>query len=171
MRKSKKPMVQKSRPAKAKGVSATEVGRHLDMSRQRVGQLQAEGVFPRLDDGRFDLNICRIAYIRWMKDENRRGTKASGASRVSESRARAIEQRIAREDGRLIETDDVFAAVADILGTFRSELAGVPAATTRDLGVRSEIEKHLEGAIGRCRLRFKAIEEGVRAGHGVQLGE
>lgn len=169
-KKKQKPKARKPAPVKAaKGVSATEVGRHLEMSRQRVGQLEAEGVFPRLANGRFDLTACRIAYIRWLKDENRRGSKAAGASVFQVARTREIEQRIAREDGKLIPIDEVQAGITDILGTYRAELSGVAAASTRDLDVRAAIESNLNGAIERCRTRFEAMEGDVRAGREVQL--
>lgn len=88
-------------------------------------------------------------------------------ARLAATKRRAIEQRMAREDGQLIETDDVFAVVADILGTFRSELAGIPAAATRDLDARLAIEGALNGAIDRCRDRFQQAERDLRAGREV----
>ena len=151
------------------GVSAAEIGRHLDMSRQRVGQLEAESVFKRLDNGRYDLTACRIAYIRWLKDENRRGSKAAGASRVQDARTREIERRMAREDGQLVEADDVQALVIEIVGGFVSELHGVPAGASRDPAVRSAIEEVLNGAIDRCRARFEKLGADLRSGRGIIL--
>lgn len=160
----------KAAPAKTKGASATEVGRRLDLSRQRVGQLEAEGVFKRIEGTtRFDVGACTIAYIRWLRDENRRGSKSSGASVFQQARTREIEQRIAREDGKLVPIEEVQAGVADILGTYRAELSGVPAASTRDLDVRAAIESNLNGAIERCRARFEAMEGDLRAGREVKL--
>lgn len=160
----------KAAPAKAKGASATELGRRLDLSRQRVGQLEAEGVLKRIDGTtRFDVTACTIAYIRWLRDENRRGSKASGASVFQQARTREIEQRMAREDGKLIPIEEVQAGITDILGAYRAELSGVAAASTRDLDTRNAIESNLNGAIERCRARFEAMEGDLRAGREVKL--
>jgi hypothetical protein len=58
----------------------------------------------------------------------------------------------------------VNAAVADILGTYRSELNGTAAASTRDLALRAEIQRHLDGAIDRCRERFERAERNLARG-------
>lgn len=158
----------KAAPAKAKGASATEIGRRLDLSRQRIGQLEAEGVFARISGGsRFDLGACTIAYIRWLRDENRRGSKASGASLFQQTRMREIEQRMAREDGRLVPFEAVEAANEQIVGTFRSELSGVAAASTRDLELRQTIDGNLNAAIERCRQSLSGTESDLREGREV----
>jgi phage terminase Nu1 subunit (DNA packaging protein) len=154
---------------KRKGASANQCGAHLDLSRVRVVQLVKEGALPRNADDSFDLDACRIAYIHYLRSEDRRGAKSATASRVQEARAKEIELRTAREEGRLVPMDDVNAAIADILGTYRSELNGVPAASSRDLAVRGEIEKQLNDAIDRCRQRFEKVSDDLRAGREVSL--
>lgn len=154
---------------KRKGASANACGLHLDLSRVRVVQLVDEGALPRNKDKSFDLDACRIAYIRYLRSEDRRGAKSATASRVQEARAKEIELRTAREEGRVVPMESVSAAVTDILGTFRSELNGVPAASTRDLTVRSAIEKQLNDAIDRCRQRFETVSDDLRAGREVSL--
>lgn len=154
---------------KRKGASANQCGTHLDLSRVRVVQLVNEGALPRNVDGSFDLDACRLAYIRYLRSEDRRGAKSATASRVQEARAKEIELRTAREEGRLVPLEGVQAAIADILGTYRYELTGVPAASSRDLAVRSEIEKHLNDAIDRCRLKFEQVGDALRAGREVVL--
>jgi hypothetical protein len=146
------------------GASATEIGRRCDLSRQRVGQLETEGVFKRNEHGRFDIDGCVIAYIRWLRDENRRGSKAAGASSLQDARMREIEQRIAREDGRTIEIEKVQAGVDQLVGAFRAELAGVAAASTRDLALRDEFDRHLNVAIERCRAGLEGMCSDLQAG-------
>lgn len=155
--------------AKRKGASANQCGTHLDLSRVRIVQLVNEGALPRNDDGSFDLDACRVAYIRYLRSEDRRGAKSVTASRVQEARAKEIELRTAREEARLVPLESVQAAVADILGTYRYELTGVPAAVTRDLAFRAEIEKQLNDAIDRCRQRFDQVGDALRAGREVSL--
>lgn len=155
--------------AKRKGASANQCGAHLDLSRVRIVQLVNEGALPRNDDGSFDLDACRVAYIRYLRSEDRRGTKSATANRVQEARAREIEQRTLKDANKLVDLESVQAAVADIIGTYRFELTGVPAASTRDLTIRAAIEKHLNDAIDRCRQRFEQVGDALRAGREVKL--
>lgn len=168
-------MAKKPKTAQAKkpqrksdlGASAAELGRHCDITRTRVGQLETEGVFKRNAHGRFDLVPNVIAYIRWLRDENRRGSKAAGVSRAQEARATEIERRIAREDGQLVEAEDVLALVTEIVSGTVAELRGVPAASTRDPETREAIERVLNGAFDRCRARFEKLSADLRSGRGL----
>ena len=64
----------KSRPKQpaTPGVLATQLARHLDLSRQRIQQLVDEKVIPQLPSGRFDMDTCRLAYLRWLRAPERR---------------------------------------------------------------------------------------------------
>lgn len=139
-------------------VSGAAVGRHLDLTPQRVGQLADEGVLARGADGKFDLDEARLAYIRWVRDETRKSSASQTSSALAVARTREVELRIAREEGAVIDLEDVQFAVAEIVGAFVSELAGLSAACTRDLELRRSIEKHVNGAIDRCRERFEKAE-------------
>lgn len=150
--------------AKRKGASANQCGAHLDLSRVRVVQLVDEGALPRNGDGSFELDACRVAYIRYLRSEDRRGAKSATASRVQEARAKEIELRTARDEGRLWDAETAEAAFTEILGTFRSELGGVAAGSTRDLAVRAEIEMNLYAAIDRCDASFANATASLRAG-------
>lgn len=160
---------EKAEKPRTNGVSAAAIGEHLDISRQRVGQFTQEGVFALNEAGKLDLDACRLAYIRWLRGANRRGSKAASENAFREARVREIEQRIAKEDGRLIAIEDVAAGVTDIMGALRAELSGVAAASTRDLALREAIEGHLNGAIERSRRRFEEMGGSIRAGRGVPL--
>jgi hypothetical protein len=58
-------------------VTATELGVHLALTRQRVGALaDTEHVIEHLPDGRFDQDDCRLRYLRWLRDPARRSARA-----------------------------------------------------------------------------------------------
>ena len=130
----------------------------------RLRQLEREGWFEKAGRDTYDPVVVLQGYIRFLQDDSRRSSKTAEQSRVQSARAREIELRNAREEGRLFDADDVETVFADILGTFRSELSGVPAASTRDLALRANIEKHLNAAVDRCRDRFTKASETLRAG-------
>ena len=150
-------------------VSAAALARCCDLSKQRVGQLESEGIFVRNAAGVFDLEQNITSYVRYLRDERRAHSRSAAGERAHQARAREIELRIAREEGQLIPIDEVSTGIADILGTYRAELSGVAAASTRDPDTRSAIDHHLNAAISRCRARFEAMQDDLRCGQPVDL--
>jgi len=126
--------------AKARLGTATELAAHLIMSRQRVRQLTAEGVLIARADGRYDFDENRARYIPFLRDTKRSArTDADAGLRVM--KARQIELKIAEDEGRLIELDEALAFDDELVGMFRTALAGYPARITRDLELRRTIER------------------------------
>jgi phage terminase Nu1 subunit (DNA packaging protein) len=149
------------------GVSGLELARHLDCSPQWVAKLVKGSVLAKQLDGSFDLDVCRVVYIRWLRSEGRRHKKSAAAARAQEARAQEIELRVARDQGKVIDLDEVEQVFADVLGTYRAELSGIPAGCTRDFGLRQIIEAKLNEAIERCRRRFEEASETLRSGGAV----
>ncbi len=69
------------------------------------------------------------AYITAIKADD-------GMGRIRAAKAQEIENRVAKERGELILVEDVEFCVAGIINAFCGELAGVAAASTRDLPQR-----------------------------------
>src|SRR5262245_14744717 len=126
------------------GVNQATLGKHLDISQTRVAQFVADETFPKLPNGKLDKDDCRIRYIRWLRDETRKSSASVSASRVQVARAEQIEQQTAKERRDLIPAEEVTDFLTETVGTLRSELAGVPAASTREPAVRAAIEKSLD---------------------------
>lgn len=145
------------------GVSASAVGTHLDLTRQRVGQLADEGVFARLDDGSFKLDACRVAYIRWLRSDDRRVAKTATNSRINDARAAEIELRTAEREKRIVAEAQAhgIAIIEEFGGQLRSDLMAIPARVTADIAMRRRIEEQIEEAFGASSDRAKA--EAARA--------
>jgi phage terminase Nu1 subunit (DNA packaging protein) len=152
----------------ARGVKAAELGRHLVLTARRVQQLAEEGIFPRLSNGTFDQDQCRTIYIKYLQDAGRRVVHSDSRERAQAAKTELLELKTARERGDLIlfaDTEEVF---ADVLGSWRSELSGVPAGCTRDLTLRTTIEEQINDAAERAQRRFDAACAALRAG--VEIG-
>jgi hypothetical protein len=68
-------------PSKPATVTATQLGEHLGLTRQRIGALaDTEHVIERLPNGRFDQNACRLKYLAWLRDPQRRSARPPYAS-------------------------------------------------------------------------------------------
>ena len=56
-------------PVQPATVTATQLGEHLGLTRQRIGALaDTEHVIERLPNGRFDQDDCRLRYLRWLRE-------------------------------------------------------------------------------------------------------
>jgi hypothetical protein len=148
--------------------STVILAKHLDLTIQRIGQMVEEGILSRSKDGKFDLDRCRVRYIRYLRDEGRRVVPSDSRERAQAAKTELLELRTAKERGDLIlfaDTEEIF---ADVLGTWRSELSGVPAASTRDLALRTVIEEQINNAAERAQRRFDAASSALRAG--IEIG-
>jgi phage terminase Nu1 subunit (DNA packaging protein) len=152
-----------------RGVSASEVARHLDVSPQRVGNMVNDGILKRASSGRFDLDACRIAYIRWLRAAPKRNSQSANSSRALELKIQALEMKLAREEGQLIALSEVEETVEDILGVYRSEMTGVPSSCTRDIQLRQMIEEKMNDAFDRCRKRFEQARANLYQGDTVLM--
>jgi hypothetical protein len=136
----------------------------LMISKQWVRDLCRKGYIDKAETGKVPLVGAVQGYIRWLKDEERRTSKSASASAVQQARAKEIEMRMARDAGELLQREDVEAFCADALAIFRSDLSGVPAASTRDLKTRRAIEKNLNEAIARLEDTFGQYRSAERIG-------
>lgn len=158
-------------PAAASTVSLDTISQLLMMTPNRVLQLRKDGWIPNAGRGVYSIVGAVQGYIRFLKDEARRTSKSASSSRLQDARAREVDLRVAAEEKRLVDIDDVQATVEEIVGGLRAELSGLPAACTRDLELRRTIEKHLNGAIDRCRERFEKAQRAAWDGSESALEE
>jgi len=140
-------------------LSSADAAALLTVTPEWLRRLTKDGWIKKLGKDRYRVIDVVQGHIRYMKDEARRASKTASATRVQDARASQIELAVAREQRDLIEIEDVQAVLSETLGTLRSELSGLPAACTRDLGLREVIEKNLHDIIDRCRVTFDAASK------------
>jgi hypothetical protein len=154
----------KDQPPLGPGECNSDTGcKLIKVTPQWFNTLKRQGVFKPISSNRYRVIEIVHGYIDYLKDENRASTKTASASRVQDARAAQIEMQTAKELRDLIPKDEVCDFLTEATGTFRAELAGVPAASSRDPEVRAEIEKNLDAAIERCRINFAAAEVNARS--------
>jgi hypothetical protein len=127
----------------------------LSCSADWLRQLERAGRFEKAGRNAYDPVAVFAGVVAHLRDEERRASKTAAASKVQEARAEEIRLRIAREQGRLVYADSSEKVVSDVLGAFRSRLAGIPAAATRDLALRSRIENLIEQAVVEVRAHME----------------
>jgi hypothetical protein len=90
--------------------SASELSRHLDVSREQVRRLVAQGLIERLPDGRFDLDRCRQSYIRHLRAQTHSGSEPLTAARI-----KLIELRTAKMRAGLMNMPAALAFLTDMM--------------------------------------------------------
>ncbi len=131
-------------------VSLSEVSRHFGLSRTAVRDLELRGEIDRVAG----LDACRLAYIRYLRARRLSHSDADMQWRLA--RAREIEIRTAQRERKLMQTDEAIAVLEDVVGTFLTELSSLPAAVTRDVVLRRQIEEKIFEIRTRIADRFEA---------------
>lgn len=145
-------------------ISASGAAALLGVTTQWLRQLAANGFGPEAVRGKYSFIAVVQGYVRSLKDEERRSTKSAADNGLKAARQREVELRIAKEEGRLVDMDDVEAVTSSIFATLRAELSGLPASVTRDVKLRDEIEKALNGAFARSQGKFQEASEALQSG-------
>ena len=143
-----------------KAVSATAVGQHLDLSRQRIRALTTAGVLRCDTDQRYDLDRARTDYIRWLRLPDRRSARTERNAEIQRLKIRALELKIAKEEGHLAELSEVMHFIDVWIGLIRTELSALPARVTTDNNVRRKIEEAIYDLL--TRLSNRASEEAAK---------
>jgi hypothetical protein len=124
-------------------VTATQLGAHLGLTRQRIGSLaDTDHVIERLPDGRFDQDVCRLAYLKWLRDPARRSARSEADADFQRAKAELIQIRIAEKKKVLMLASEHEAFVEEMVGLFLSRLSGFAARCGgRDLAARRAIDQ------------------------------
>ncbi|WP_276199675.1 hypothetical protein [Chelatococcus sp. XZ-Ab1] len=149
-----------------KPASQNDLAKHFGLSRARVRALVADGIVP----AGADIDTARLTYLDWLRDEDRRSTKAAGESAVRMARARQIELRTARDQRELVPWQEATAYTQEIVGMLISRMQGLPAQVTRDPALRSKIENAIDAirtdvadAVGQLEAQINDREDGEDA--------
>jgi hypothetical protein len=109
-------------------VSATELGVHLGLTRQRIGTLaDTDHVIARLPDGRFDQDACRLAYLKWLRDPARRSARTQADAEHVKVKTEMLQLRLMEKKRELVRQTDVDELIDTIAGLVLTKLGGLPA--------------------------------------------
>ena len=127
--------------AAAKTVTATALAKHLDLSQQRITQLADEHVIERLPDRRFDQDACRVAYLRWLRDPERRTARSKADQEFTQAKAELIRIRIAEKKRDLILYSEAEETGDKMIGIVLTKLSGLSARVGGDQIQRRKTEQ------------------------------
>lgn len=142
-----------------------DVAVHLDLSQQAVSKLKNAGTLTT-GPGRsgYDLDDCRVAYIRHLRnsaagrDSTRIGSLEAERARLAAAQAEAAERKNARDRRELVPLLDVTNAVTGLIEVVKGRLMQVPARVAKgDIGLRGRIESAVVDALEE--LSMTRVEE------------
>lgn len=140
-------------------------GRLLMISAERVRQLIKAGYIQRPKLGHTTIVSAVQGYIRFLKDEDRKSTKAGAAIKATEARTREIELRIAERTRDLIPQEDAKAVISQLAATVRAEFTGLPARMTRDMAERRRLEQECDDSLARIAEALEKSAISLAAGY------
>ncbi len=138
-------------------VNATTVGRHLDLSYQRVQQLVEENALQQLPNGRYDLNDCRLRYIRWLRDPERRSAKSKVDQDFTQAKAELIRIRIAEKQKVLMLTDEAMEVGEKLIGTMLTAMHGMAPRVARVAGNSLTVRREIDAIVFETRTNLANI--------------
>ncbi len=110
-----------------------ELATHLDLSVARVSQLKSAGILPDAPRGKHDLDACRVAYIRYIREiAAGRGSKdgtvdlVAERARLTKAQAEKVERENKIADGLYMEVAAVHRAVTGSFARVRTKLLVLP---------------------------------------------
>lgn len=114
--------------------SQADLGDHLDLDQSSVSDLVRRGVFPKAARGAYDLNACRVAYIRHLREQaagraGRVKTKLDivyEGARLKKEMADKTAMENAVRRGDLIPRREVVEMIQKAFVSVRSKLLGLP---------------------------------------------
>lgn len=148
-----------------------EVAEHLDLTDRSVRDLKARGVFNADARSQMDIDACRVAYIRHLRERAAGRTsdeaEAEGLDLVAEKARLAKEQadhyamRNAEKRGELVPVADYTAAVLSVIEMVKAKLLRIPAKVAKtDSRLKDRIADALEDALDELSAARIAEERG-----------
>ncbi len=111
----------------------TEVAEHLDLSTTRIHGLVKAGILPKSGRAAYDLDACRVAYIRYIREiAAGRGSKDGAVdlvaerARLTKAQAEKVERENKIADGLYMEVAAVHRAVTGSFARVRTKLLVLP---------------------------------------------
>jgi hypothetical protein len=145
----------------------SDLGRVLGVTERWIQQLEAQGVLRKSARGRYPHAGSVQAYIKYKVDsEVARAIpeETTPGERVKAERARKLKLENDERELLLVAMPDALATLDFIVGSLKSDLAGIPARVTDDVAWRRRIEDGIESVLrdfaDRARKAGDALAQG-----------
>ena len=121
-------------------ITTAQAAKLLMVSEAWLGRLVKEGYISKLDRGRWNLISVVQGHIRFLKDEERRGSKSAAHTRIQDIRAERLDLQLRAERRELVPLDDARLVLDTAAAEMRAKLMAIPPAFTREVEERRKLE-------------------------------
>ncbi|EPE98439.1 hypothetical protein [Rhizobium grahamii] len=142
----------------------SEAARLLMVSDERLRQLVKLSYIKPSVRGHYEHDDVIQGYIKFLKDEERKGSKVAAQSRMQDAKTAEIELRLAEKQRSVIPLDDAIYAIEFAAAKFRDAMLSLPARFTRDMGERRKLEALVHEEVNNIGKAFGSARRYVRDG-------
>ena len=140
-----------------KTVGAQQLAKHLDLTYPRISQLVADHVLEKLPSGRFNVDACRVAYIRWLRAPERRVVKSKADNAFTQAKAELIRIRIEEKRGTLMSAELAADDMERVIGAFLTKLCGIAPRLARLCGNSLPVRREIDAIVFETRKELAAF--------------
>jgi len=145
-------------------ISVATASKLLMVSTERLRQLAKLSYVKRSVRGQYDLVDVVQGYIKFLKDEERRGSKAASHSRMQDAKTAEIEMRLAEKRRELIPVEEATFVLDVLVAKVRDEFWSLPTRFTRDMAVRRKLQAEVDASFNRVADNLGAMAKVAREG-------
>ena len=103
-------------------------------------------------------------YIATILESKKQTNKSASLAQVQTARASEIELRVARQERKIIKTEEALTFVDEVLGVLKADFDGAAASITRDPVLRNQIEGRSMKSLLTLQTRYEQKASALRAG-------
>lgn len=141
-----------------------EIGALIGVTGRRVTQMAAEGKIPSPIKGKYDAPAVIRALLNGVKERRDPSPLERAQARKAEAAAAETEMRLSARRGELVSVEFATSVFDELVALVRSELVGLPARVTRDVGLRRKLEEEVDASLSRIARRCGDASGVVRSG-------
>jgi hypothetical protein len=145
-------------------ISLAEASKLIGKAPSWITQLVRDGRIKRAAPGWYRPQDVVQGYIATIVESKKQTNKSVSLAQVQTARASEIELRVARQERKIIKTDEAIAFVDEVLGVLKADFDGAAASITRDPGLRNQIEVKINDILAHAAARYEQKASALRAG-------
>jgi hypothetical protein len=145
-------------------IGAADAAKLIGKSQTWLVNLVKEGRVKRAERGLYRPVDVVKGYVATILESKKQTSKSASLAQVQTARAAEIELRTARQERKIIKTDEAIAFVDEILGVLKADFDGAAAAITRDPAMRAQIEAKINDILNHAADRIEQKGSALRPG-------
>lgn len=149
-------------------ITTPEAETLLGVSRVWIMKLSKAGYIAQHSRGRWVLSEVVQGYVRFLRDEDRRSSKSSSASRMQDVKTQRLEMQMAAERRDLVPREEAQIVLDTAAAAIRGPVMAVAAKYTRQIADRRRLERLLADALGTAADTIEKRAQALATGRGIE---